>query len=116
MALQRRYRAKNAAVRGTEPPAYFAEEPKRPFAPDASIIKELTTVKAAEGLMLDLRKELSDLHKQANDTKKQIRSLSAAALNAVPAYFAQIEHIAPVLGTTSQDGSVSSVSENEPTQ
>lgn len=91
MALQRRYRAANEAVRDTPAPAFYAEEPPRPFEPDESIALELATVAAAEQITSDFKQEVQLLHEQAAEAKHRLYTLYQAHLDKVPAYFVQIE-------------------------
>jgi hypothetical protein len=91
VALQRRYRAANEAVRNTPAPAYFAEEPRRPFEPDESITKELATVAEAEQVTLDVRRDSQLLHEQADSVKSRLRALCGEHLQAAQDYFARIE-------------------------
>jgi hypothetical protein len=76
IALQRRYRELNEAIRSTPPPAYFRQDPPRPFAPDDMLVQDLVMVEA-ELATLDVQQRLEDLQRQATETKRQIQTLHA---------------------------------------
>jgi hypothetical protein len=116
VALQRRYRAANEAVRNTPAPAYFAEEPRCPFEPDESITRDLATVAEAEQVALDVRRESQLLHEQADSIKHRIRALCSRHLQAAPAYFVQVESGAQSPTVKYSDGAKALVAPDKETQ
>lgn len=98
IALQLRYRELNASIRSTPPPAYFREEPPRPFEPDDTLAQDLAMVEA-ELATLDVPRRQEELQRQANETRRQIQALDAHQLEQAPDVFERIETNKPALET-----------------